>query len=74
MEGDKSGSSATDEKTGSDDEDKPETTETEGEDGDESDEPPGEPEEAKVHRENLLTNMISARNLLRTTILIFPDS
>ncbi|KAG0627085.1 hypothetical protein M758_2G172500 [Ceratodon purpureus] len=48
LEGDKSGSSATDEKTGSEDEEKEATTETEGEEGEDTEEAPGEPEEAKV--------------------------
>jgi hypothetical protein len=48
LEGDKSGSSATDEKTGSEYEEKEASTETEGEEGEDSDEAPGEPEEAKV--------------------------
>jgi len=62
LEGDKSGSSATDEKTESEDEDEPETTETEGEDGETSEDPPGEPEEAKVG--NLWTSHLEGQIFL----------
>lgn len=65
LKGDKSGSSATDDKTGSSTEEgEPAVTETDTEggatEGEESENPPGEPEEAKVGNVGFLTS-VSAR-------------